>query len=298
MQALPRPARRPRPTPPRLNLGFALQVRDKLVAACLARGVTFRYNASVEGLRQLLPRHGDDHAAGAGDHAADLRPSSSEPAADPAAASTVGRDPAAATAARQPEAEAEAGVAPGEEGSTSGRAASEGRPARGKRRHGSSRSSSQLSGVKAAPPAPTQWLCRLQDGSEHVTDKLVGAWDWRSGGPGRCEGACVLFTRHTHEVGAALAARRARVFLLADGVWIHLAPARRGGGNPRGPIGSMPSRGTQIIATGGLSFPAVGTDGTGLRILRSLGHSLHETYPALTPLTGAHPNDEQLAGDG
>lgn len=45
-----------------------------------------------------------------------------------------------------------------------------------------------------------------------------------------------------------------------------------------------------ILATGGLSFPAVGTDGTGHRIAREqLGHSLNDPYPALVPLTGAHP---------
>lgn len=45
-----------------------------------------------------------------------------------------------------------------------------------------------------------------------------------------------------------------------------------------------------ILATGGLSFPAVGTDGTGHRIAREqLGHSLNEPYPALVPLTGPHP---------
>lgn len=52
-----------------------------------------------------------------------------------------------------------------------------------------------------------------------------------------------------------------------------------------------------IVATGGLSFPAVGTDGTGHRILRSLGISVEAPYPALTPLTGAHPGGEQLAGE-
>eukprot|EP00976_Prorocentrum_cordatum_P024942 507284-Prorocentrum_minimum.AAC.1 len=51
-----------------------------------------------------------------------------------------------------------------------------------------------------------------------------------------------------------------------------------------------------VVATGGLSFPAVGTDGTGHRILKKQGHSLVPTYPALTPLTGPHPNGEQLAG--
>ena len=52
-----------------------------------------------------------------------------------------------------------------------------------------------------------------------------------------------------------------------------------------------------IVATGGLSFPKVGTDGTGYRILsEDLGHELVEPYPALTPLTGPHPGSASLAG--
>lgn len=51
-----------------------------------------------------------------------------------------------------------------------------------------------------------------------------------------------------------------------------------------------------IICTGGMSFPAVGTDGTGHRILEGLGHELVPPYPALTPLVGAHPANHQLAG--
>jgi hypothetical protein len=39
-----------------------------------------------------------------------------------------------------------------------------------------------------------------------------------------------------------------------------------------------------VIATGGLSVPATGSDGTGLDIALRLGHLVHETYPALTPL--------------
>lgn len=41
-----------------------------------------------------------------------------------------------------------------------------------------------------------------------------------------------------------------------------------------------------ILATGGKSFPAVGTDGKGYQIAQRLGHSLQHLYPALTPLTG------------
>lgn len=45
-----------------------------------------------------------------------------------------------------------------------------------------------------------------------------------------------------------------------------------------------------IVATGGLSVPNTGSDGRGLAILRRLGHTLHPTYAALTPLT-VEPND-------
>ena len=40
-----------------------------------------------------------------------------------------------------------------------------------------------------------------------------------------------------------------------------------------------------VLATGGLSVPATGSDGVGLAIARGLGHRIHDTYPALTPLT-------------
>jgi predicted Rossmann fold flavoprotein len=43
-----------------------------------------------------------------------------------------------------------------------------------------------------------------------------------------------------------------------------------------------------VVATGGLSVPNTGSDGTGLRIAESLGHTVRPTYAALTPLT-AHP---------
>jgi len=51
-----------------------------------------------------------------------------------------------------------------------------------------------------------------------------------------------------------------------------------------------------IVATGGLSVPATGSDGTGLNMLGALGHNLNPTYPALTPLTAdLHPH-ASLAG--
>src|SRR5262249_35229931 len=51
-----------------------------------------------------------------------------------------------------------------------------------------------------------------------------------------------------------------------------------------------------VVASGGLSVPATGSDGTGLRILERLGHTIHDLYPALTPLTAQPPRHAALAG--
>jgi len=51
-----------------------------------------------------------------------------------------------------------------------------------------------------------------------------------------------------------------------------------------------------ILASGGLSVPATGSDGTGLDIVRALGHTVHETYPALTPLTAEPHRYAALTG--
>lgn len=51
-----------------------------------------------------------------------------------------------------------------------------------------------------------------------------------------------------------------------------------------------------VIATGGLSVPQTGSDGTGLRIVRELGHTLNDTYAALTPLVSSPPAHAHLAG--
>ncbi len=53
----------------------------------------------------------------------------------------------------------------------------------------------------------------------------------------------------------------------------------------------------QILATGGMSFPKLGTDGTGHRIADNLGHEMRPSYPALVPLRSSHPAGEQLAGE-
>ena len=51
-----------------------------------------------------------------------------------------------------------------------------------------------------------------------------------------------------------------------------------------------------VVATGGLSVPKTGSDGTGLRVAGQLGHVIHPTYAALTPLIAAPAPFAHLAG--
>ena len=51
-----------------------------------------------------------------------------------------------------------------------------------------------------------------------------------------------------------------------------------------------------IVATGGLSVPDTGSDGAGLQFAKSLGHTVHDVYPALTPLLANPAVHVGLAG--
>ena len=51
-----------------------------------------------------------------------------------------------------------------------------------------------------------------------------------------------------------------------------------------------------VMATGGLSVPTTGSDGRGLDILGRLGHAVHPTYAALTPLLAERSPFAELAG--
>jgi hypothetical protein len=51
-----------------------------------------------------------------------------------------------------------------------------------------------------------------------------------------------------------------------------------------------------VLATGGLSVPKTGSDGRGLAIAGRLGHVVHPTYAALTPLTADPAPFAHLAG--
>ena len=51
-----------------------------------------------------------------------------------------------------------------------------------------------------------------------------------------------------------------------------------------------------IVAAGGLSVPTTGSDGAGLRVLERLGHAIHPTYAALTPITAEPAPFGSLSG--
>lgn len=51
-----------------------------------------------------------------------------------------------------------------------------------------------------------------------------------------------------------------------------------------------------ILATGGLSYPKTGSDGSGYALARALGHSIVPTTPALTPLTLSGELHRRLQG--
>jgi hypothetical protein len=51
-----------------------------------------------------------------------------------------------------------------------------------------------------------------------------------------------------------------------------------------------------VVASGGLSVPATGSDGRGMAMLARLGHTIHPTYPALTPVVAEPAPLGTLAG--
>lgn len=91
-------------------------------------------------------------------------------------------------------------------------------------------------------------------------------------------------------------ARRRGVRLRMDTTVVGLRPPQDGAGWTVLIEGGSIEASSVIIATGGLSVPATGSDGTGMRIVRQLGHTLNPTYAALTPLTTTPAVHAELAG--
>jgi predicted Rossmann fold flavoprotein len=90
--------------------------------------------------------------------------------------------------------------------------------------------------------------------------------------------------------------RRAGARIRFD-AWVRDVEAEAGGGWLLRLEGGEALRVDRVVmATGGLSVPQTGSDGTGLRLVERLGHALHPTYPALTPLVAEPPVHGALAG--
>jgi predicted Rossmann fold flavoprotein len=92
----------------------------------------------------------------------------------------------------------------------------------------------------------------------------------------------------------ALAVHRG-VSILMNTVVTGFAPSRAGWRIDR--EGAPPLEADAVIvATGGLSVPNTGSDGLGLKVVERLGHTVHPTYAALTPITAEPAPFAKLAG--
>jgi predicted Rossmann fold flavoprotein len=92
----------------------------------------------------------------------------------------------------------------------------------------------------------------------------------------------------------ALAGRRG-VRFLPETMVTGLSPAARGWRIERNGAGPLDADAV-VLATGGLSVPSTGSDGRGLAMLAALGHTVHPTYAALTPIVMEPAVHAALAG--
>ena len=77
---------------------------------------------------------------------------------------------------------------------------------------------------------------------------------------------------------------------------VSLAPSRRGGWSVQLSGGEGLFAPAVIAAMGGSAAPNMGTDGSGARLLQSLGHTVTPLYPALVQLKCDHPALRSLKG--
>ena len=101
--------------------------------------------------------------------------------------------------------------------------------------------------------------------------------------------------------GGGGAARRWRLGIQSMHASGDFSAAAHAVGEARWPLPSaVPDRWVEadavVLATGGLSFPRAGSDGTGYALAAALGHTIVAPVPALTPLTSADPLCAQLQG--
>jgi predicted Rossmann fold flavoprotein len=91
-------------------------------------------------------------------------------------------------------------------------------------------------------------------------------------------------------------AARSGAALRTDAHVTGLEPVETGGWRVEVEHGDALVADAVVVAAGGLSVPNTGSDGFGLRAAKRLGHTIHPTYAALTPLTADPPPFASLAG--
>ena len=96
--------------------------------------------------------------------------------------------------------------------------------------------------------------------------------------------------------GLVALARRRGVAFRFEALVEGLAPQPDGSWSIELQDGERIAAAAVIVATGGKSLPGTGSDGLGFELVRGLGHAVHPTYPALTPLTAEPPRHAELAG--
>ncbi len=89
---------------------------------------------------------------------------------------------------------------------------------------------------------------------------------------------------------------RKGVRLLMGTLVTGLVPGTAGGWRVERQDGAPLEADAVVVATGGLSVPHTGSDGLGLSLVEGLGHDMHPTYAALTPLTAEPAPFARLAG--
>ncbi len=138
------------------------------------------------------------------------------------------------------------------------------------------------------------------DDAQTVLDALRGAV--AAAGVSLEGGARVVrLERSAGAAGAGAAAGRWRLGIQAVRAGGDFSAAAHAVGATRWPLpAAEPDRWIEadavVLATGGLSFPRTGSDGTGYALAAALGHTIVAPVPALTPLTSDDPLCVQLQG--
>jgi predicted flavoprotein YhiN len=155
---------------------------------------------------------------------------------------------------------------------------------------------------------PTGKLFPVSDDANTVLDGLLGAC--RSAGVAIESGARVVRIERAAEVppgaaaggvdgGAGRPRYRLGVQRVRDSAAFGAEVAAVGGRSwplPAPEPGEWMEEDAVVLATGGLSFPRTGSDGTGYALAVSLGHTIVPPVPALTPLAASDPLCARLQG--